>query len=134
VGVVNSVELVAGPPGRNQVSGIANQPRLTVRVSEVLVGNTNVISDVLAIDYGYNGSLSSERNWLGKRAVFVLQQVTNAQGKVIGGCSSGYRYSWSFAYETNDASRLLELRSALLSGVDPKTLTNRIPRHVSVWR
>jgi hypothetical protein len=78
------------------------------------------------VDYGYNVGDYSADGYKDQELVYIVKQKKkDSKGLVTR--AQALRW-WTFAYRPEDLDRVLELRSQLQNGADPKTLTENLPK------
>ena len=102
--------------------------RLKVQVKRVVIPSDAKVADTLEVDYGYNPGDYSWKGYKDKELVYVLRQKEKDAKDVITRAQA-LRF-WYFAYRLEDLDRVLELRTQLQGGADPKSLTNNIPKEM----
>jgi len=129
VGVATDMTIIPHPNvPTNTVARILSHGRLKVHVKRTVIPADAKVADTLEVDYGYNPGDSSWKAYKEKELVYILRvKEENTNGVITR--AQALRF-WYFAYRSEDLDRVLQLRSQLQSGVDPKSLTNDIPTEV----
>ena len=128
VGVATNMTIVPLPNVPANSPGVNSHGRLKVRVKRTVIPPDTKVADPLEIDYGYNPGDYSWKAYKDKELVYILKVKARDTNGVITGAQA-LRF-WTFAYRPDDLGRVLELRAQLRAGVDPKSLTNDIPKAV----
>jgi len=127
-GVATGMTIVPYPNVPTNSAGVRSHGRLNVRVKRTVIPADAKVADTLEIDYGYNPGDYSWKAYKEKELVYILRAKAKDTNGVITRAQA-LRF-WSFAYRPDDLDRVLELRSQLQAGADPKSLTNDIPKAV----
>lgn len=128
IGVATSMAVVEYPNVPKDRPGVRSHGRLAVRLKRVVIPADAKVADTVDVDYGYNPGDHSWKGYKDKELVYILSAKEKDANGVITRAQA-LRF-WGFAYRLEDLDRVLELRSRLLEGADPKSLTNDIPQEV----
>ena len=128
VGVATDMTIIPHPNVPTNSPGFRSHGRLKIQVKRTVIPADAKVADTLDVDYGYNPGDYSWKAYEDKELVYILRaKDKDANGVTKSGQALHF---WSFAYRPEDLDRVLELRSQLQAGTDPKSLTNNIPKEV----
>lgn len=126
LGVATEMSVVEHPNALQEKKRVFSHGRLKVQIKRVIVPENGKVAEALEVDYGYNAGKHSASGYLHRELIYVLQRTKEDENGI---CTRAQAFQfWHFAYRPEDLDRIIELRSELQNGADPKSLTNNIPQ------